>query len=1642
MWTPAGLLPVRPLGRGGGASVTLCEEAGTGLAVSLKVAEGDPELRSALAREHATLTGIDFPGLPRALASGSDDTRTWYTYEHVPGLSLRELGTATDREAFDGVARGLLGSLLVLHGLGWVHYDVSPDNVLVDDPRDWRTVTLIDFGHAGPPGRTLLGTPGWMAPELVRGEPGGPESDLFSAGLVLVEYALGERLVAERGEREGRAAGGGSIEVPRDRLVAAVGEERADVLRRLVEPERRDRLGDVFEAIHAFGGDEVVRTALASLVRAVLPEPPADRDGLAEALLRLRFETGSADALADRAWREAATGRLDLARLLGGLLERGALLRRAGGFLLCRLNDEWLADGMDPVGVEAALAPLAPEVRADVAALAAAAEFGSTRAVARLSRRLDRLTGALSGLLREEPDGLVFDPPALAILVRRAESAEDLDRARRRAADRLERDAEESSASAALFLRLLAGEPVEIEASRRLLRLAETGRFREADRLLYALEVNRAGKGLPEELAVAAAFVRIEEREWGEARRLLARIDGPGPVAALLVEACALEIEGSLPPDRPGAVSGTGGDRALGRYEIEVRAAILAGEPPAARDVIAEAVRRTGSAADPGADPGAAVATFREIGRRGSPLLRFSLLGLVNTAGRLLFEAGEREEAKSLFRAASGLAADWRMTGRRSVIEGNLANCLIHEGELEEAAELLERIARDREERGDTRGAVTARGNLGVVRYDRRETEEALSNWERQAALIRESGPERKLASVRCRIACALQETGAWAPAKRAFESAVALAMGYGDLETELRSRVNHASLLLEEGCVAAAARELQAARAVAAGREGAAGWRPLLDYVSARIQLEDGRPAFAADDVLAVLESGGEHEPDAHPHLDRQDRLELAARSAILLGVGGDLRPALAAAEIDEDVRPRFDLLGLRSVVGGATPGEIAELAALLPGEVVGSETAERAALFAEALVELESVQKRSPGQLAEKLAEVAWRSGLPGLIWRAHLVTGLKSLRRGLPAEAVRELGRALRGFRRCVGAGDASFSTELRSRAELRALERAIGELRPSGAGAADADADGAGFEPEAALTDAALAMAERGEGGDRRWERRIERVLAVTKTLNSTRRLDPLLSFIVESVLDLCDAEHGFLVLIDETGAPTVRVARGALGETGEEPRNFVSRTVLDRVLTERRSVLIRNALDEEGLVDKPSVQRLSLQSVMGAPLLVHDRLLGAVLADNRTATGCFGPDDLRLLEVFASQAAIAIENRRLFDDLEASYRSLEEAQERIVRVEKLKSLGVLAGGIAHDFNNLLTSILGNADMALRNLGSDSPAERRIEEVKNAALLAADLCSQLLAYSGKGHTVVDTIDLSGLVRRVAELMKVSVPRSVTIDYDLADGLPGVEADATQLRQVFLNLLTNAVEACGARYGRVAVRTGIMDCDADFLAGAHVAENAAPGPRVFLEVADTGVGMSEEAKARLFEPFYTTKFTGRGLGLSAVLGIVRGHGGTIRVESEPGAGTRITVLFPPAGAVAAAPETPASGAGEWRGSGRVLVVDDEEFVLEVAGEMLKELGLEPIPARDGFEALEIFRRRGDGIGAVLLDMNMPGMNGSEVFEELRRIRGDLPIVISSGYSETDMTKAFAGRRVDAFMSKPYEFAKLVETFRAVFG
>lgn len=444
-----------------------------------------------------------------------------------------------------------------------------------------------------------------------------------------------------------------------------------------------------------------------------------------------------------------------------------------------------------------------------------------------------------------------------------------------------------------------------------------------------------------------------------------------------------------------------------------------------------------------------------------------------------------------------------------------------------------------------------------------------------------------------------------------------------------------------------------------------------------------------------------------------------------------------------------------------------------------------------------------------------------------------------------------------------------------------------------------------------------------------------------------------------------------------------------------------------------------------------------------------RALDSLSPQNRTETheqAMYGPNQSIVWHqwnnrgIFDEQGRI-LEIQAVGQDITDRKRAEEERvrlEQQMLHAQKMESLGVLAGGVAHDFNNILMAIIGNVDLSLMRVPEDSPVAQHLRNIEKSAMRAADLAKQMLAYSGKGRFIIEELDLNRLVQELKPILEAALPKDAALALKLHEPLPMVEADVNQMRQILMNLFMNSTEALDDNGGEITIRTGYAEYDSDRLKGVLLGERMAEGRYVFVEVADTGSGMEKAVLEKVFDPFFTTKFTGRGLGLAAVHGIVRGHKGGIKIHSEPDKGTILQVLLPASGKVA---ETSATEVLEdnWKGEGKILLVDDEEAVRSIGSDFLKELGFTPLLAEDGLQAVALYRENVD-VRAVILDLTMPGMDGEHCFRELQSMNPRVTVIMSSGFSEQDVVQKFDGKGLAGFIQKPYTLKVLREVMRRI--
>jgi PAS domain S-box-containing protein len=544
--------------------------------------------------------------------------------------------------------------------------------------------------------------------------------------------------------------------------------------------------------------------------------------------------------------------------------------------------------------------------------------------------------------------------------------------------------------------------------------------------------------------------------------------------------------------------------------------------------------------------------------------------------------------------------------------------------------------------------------------------------------------------------------------------------------------------------------------------------------------------------------------------------------------------------------------------------------------------------------------------------------------------------------------------------------------------------------------------------------------------------------------------------------------GFLILIAIVWAAVLR--RQVRRRTAEIREQLKQETAIERryreLFVSATDVILTHDLDGRVTSFNPAAERVlgwRAEEIVGCPIeslmaAEDSNVAGGLISHSETEMVLSGPS-FRLEMMARNGRVIPFEVNSWIEyqdgepvgvqaicrDISERLRAEEEKDRfdrKLLETQKLESLGILAGGIAHDFNNLLTSVLGNASLAKIEVPPDSPAQKSIEEIEIAAERAADLCSQMLAYSGQGRFVITRVNLTTLVMETLELIQASVSKRARLELYLAERLSAVQGDATQFRQVVMNLVINGGEALGDGPGTVTVKTGEMSADAEWIRDAQIVPDTWEGDYVFLEVSDTGCGMSPETLSRIFEPFFTTKFTGRGLGLAAVLGIVRSHRGALKVTSEVGRGSTFVLALP---IVVNSSDAGRNAPIQSRAAalkGTVLVVDDEASVRRTVSRVLEVLGCTALLAEDGIVAVERVRKFDRPIDLVLLDLTMPIMDGVQTLRELRRMRPDLPVVLMSGFAETHALAKFGEHRLSGFLQKPFTIDDLRRRVMSVFA
>ena len=551
-------------------------------------------------------------------------------------------------------------------------------------------------------------------------------------------------------------------------------------------------------------------------------------------------------------------------------------------------------------------------------------------------------------------------------------------------------------------------------------------------------------------------------------------------------------------------------------------------------------------------------------------------------------------------------------------------------------------------------------------------------------------------------------------------------------------------------------------------------------------------------------------------------------------------------------------------------------------------------------------------------------------------------------------------------------------------------------------------------------------------------RLERLLETSRELSKIQPLESLLAKIAEACGHLLDSDSVGIRIREEDDL----VLAGAYGDAREAmptPRLRIGESLSGTVAATGEPLIVSDAARDLRMAPahREAFRRGGYKAFLGVPLILGPQVLGVLSVRTRRERG-FSLEDLALAMAFAAQAAIALENSRLYQETQRAYEELSRTQEQLTQARKMEAVGRLAGGIAHDFNNLLTVMIGRSQLLLRRLGAQDPVRRDIELMEQTADRAADLTRQLLAFSRKQVLQPTVLDLNAVVANMAEMLRRLIGEDIALVTAFDPALGHVKADLGQIEQIVMNLAANARDAM-SKGGRLTLETANAELDVAY-ARHHV--DVRPGPHVMLAVSDTGIGMTPETQAQIFEPFFTTKEpgAGTGLGLATVYGIVKQSGGHIWVYSEPGRGTTFKIYLPRVQEAvdpsAARPGLPESA----RGYETILLVEDELAVRELARDVLRAHGYTVLEAQHGREALRISERHSGPIHLMLTDVVMPEMRGQELANRLAALRPTMPVVYMSGYTDAAVVHHGVLDPGTIFLQKPFTPDALARKIRQV--
>lgn len=578
---------------------------------------------------------------------------------------------------------------------------------------------------------------------------------------------------------------------------------------------------------------------------------------------------------------------------------------------------------------------------------------------------------------------------------------------------------------------------------------------------------------------------------------------------------------------------------------------------------------------------------------------------------------------------------------------------------------------------------------------------------------------------------------------------------------------------------------------------------------------------------------------------------------------------------------------------------------------------------------------------------------------------------------------------------------------------------------------------GFITKSELEDAIKKQDTTVEGYESLESDKLGIALEMGSIINSTLNLAEVLTHIMDLVNQLTNSVASTLMLLDyKTGELVFSVPTGPKANKLTDIRISSSDGIAGWVVEHEQPALIPDAKEDPRFY--PEIDKMSgieTKSILCVPLKAKTKLIGVLEVINKSDGTSFTDEDALLLSIFASQAAMAIENARLFSELKDSLEDEIRIQKKLAELEKFRALGQLASGVAHDFNNVLMSIQGNTSLTLLDIDSSSHHYERLKNIEQTILSGAGLTKQLLGFAKGGKYEVKSTNLNDLIKQGSEMFG-RTKKEIKIYTKLQPDIHIVEVDQTQIESVFVNLYLNAWEAM-PRGGKLRLQTENVVIDE--ISGKLF--DVKPGKYVKIYVTDTGVGMDEEIRKRIFDPFFTTKEKGRGtgLGLASAYSIIKNHEGTLDVYSKINKGTTFHIYLPASEkkVVKKERELPTE---ILQGEETILFVDDEDMIIDVGKPMLEKMGYKVFIAKNGKEAIEVYNKNKAEIDMVVLDMIMPDMGGSEAYDGLKKINPGIKVLLSSGYSIDGLASEILKRGCDGFIQKPFHMEKLSQKLREI--